>query len=171
MNDELPFTNPYDPAVAREAGKQMSILNTPIYLEHATFFKLIRPALGTITTTCAILWKKLYDELNERNITDHSNQSEFEHFVTSCRLITREEWDELQQLRSVRGGRGLSLRPIGGTLPASSSGNDRGGDQDARDDGSANASVVSNVQSRSGTRRRKASPNKEGQNTNQGLSE
>lgn len=48
--------------------------------------KACRLSHGTITTTMQLLWQKLIDELDKRNIRDWGDVKQFEHFVANAEL-------------------------------------------------------------------------------------
>lgn len=87
MNNEtptaLPFVNPwkgYD-------EDQCSRLNSNVPTEIYNFIRFIRPDGGTMTTTINILFQKLVNELQQRNITANCDVAEFERFVAECVII------------------------------------------------------------------------------------
>lgn len=144
MQEEKVFSNPYDADKARREGTKLTQVSVPIYLDEVNFFRLIRPALGTLTAIAGTLWRKLYEECNDRNLTDYSNSTEFEQFVTHCHIISHEEWLVLQRHR---GGR-VQDRTPGRAGSETGARDDRGGMPPAGDGNATNAAVVPDVQSR-----------------------
>ena len=77
------FVNPY--LGARKSGNFHSI-QTEVFKDKF-ILKRIRPDSGTVDITINLLYKKLYDELTRRGITDYTRVSDFEHFVVNSVLV------------------------------------------------------------------------------------
>ncbi len=152
---EPAFSNPYDPEVAKAAGYTMTNVVCPVFTPEVDFFRLIRPAQGTITGIIGTMWRKLYNECNEREITDISKRNEFEQFLAGSKLISNAEYQEYVRLR----GRGrLPNSPPSRPLPEPTASDERGAAPQSSHDGSANAPVIPDLQGgdrTQGTRKRK----------------
>ena len=148
-NENNIFLNPYDAPKARERGIDLVQVTCPVYKNEVDFFRLIRPTQGTITGIIGLMWRKLYQECNERQINDYSSQGEFEQFIAGARLVSADEWAEYRRLR----GRGLPDGTAGGTLPQPAPSHVGCGEAQSRNDDTTNAAKLSNVQGRSRTKR------------------
>src|SRR5512146_3120580 len=83
------FTNPY-------AGQDnLHRLTTMVSDADYSLIKLIRVQTATLATTQNLLWFKLCQQLREYGITDISKCSQFEDFITNCRIISADEYDKL----------------------------------------------------------------------------
>lgn len=89
---EPTFTNPY--TLTKEATAECVTVACSISKHDYNFLKCIRPSWGTNASVIGLLWKKLCNELNKRNITDVSNVTEFEQFVLKCHIVGDEEYQQ-----------------------------------------------------------------------------
>jgi len=76
----MSYQNPYP-------RKETTRLVTDVSKTDFAKIKSLRPEKGTVSTTLAILWKKLCHELERNGITDYARKTDFEHFVTDCVII------------------------------------------------------------------------------------
>lgn len=75
--------------------------------------KVLRIAPGTTEATLNLLWAKLIDALNERNITTIAEQRQFEHFVANSILILPPECGSIiEQHGGAAPSRGSGLRRV-----------------------------------------------------------
>ncbi len=84
----MAFKNPYQGCVKQGISIR---LNADVLADRYNFYRSIRLANGTIQTTVNLLLEKLYHECIRRGITNASNQSEFERFVTDSQLVLPDE--------------------------------------------------------------------------------
>lgn len=156
------FHNPYNP-VAGEPREATVTVQTQISRSDYNLIKCTRPSQGTNTGVLGTLWKALADELRKRNITDVSQQGEFESLVANARIVPEDELAELlsdsanwqQHLATGgSGGRGLLDQSASGTLSKTSSSHDHPGVEGSRAEHSANEAELSNVQGKHGGKRK-----------------
>lgn len=88
------FLNPY-----RDLHKdksQIENLNVPIAKNDCDLVRQLRPRQGTFSTTISILWSQLCATLRDRGINGGVEQvSDFEQFMSTCRVVDGEEYQQL----------------------------------------------------------------------------
>ena len=138
MNNS-PFKNPY-------SGQRPETLKPIIFdvdINDYHFIKCIRPSQSTLSGLSGTMWKKTVESLKNREIHDVSNESQFEHFIRTCHIISDTEYERLVAGR-------LLDSSAGGIVPDSNALNDGGGKTSESNRNTTNAPVVSNVQGKSG---------------------
>jgi len=108
-------------------------VQTNVSRQDYLLIKLIRPGTGTIRSVISQLWFKLCTSLRENDILDNSKQNEFEHFVTTSRLVDNDTYESLKRDASLwqeylASTGQLTTRPdgtIGGPVTKAAGGNDR----------------------------------------------
>jgi hypothetical protein len=83
------FTNPYGHLSEEETHRLQSRISNEV----RTFFWSIRASKGTFVNITNILISKLHAELSRRGIVDLTHQSDFESFVSDCKLVLPTEID------------------------------------------------------------------------------
>lgn len=88
------FLNPY-----RDLHKdksQIENLNVPIAKNDCDLVRQLRPRQGTFSTTISILWSQLCATLRDRGISGGVEQvADFEQFMSTCRVVDGEEYQQL----------------------------------------------------------------------------
>jgi len=88
----MPLKNPYE-GCKDTNGKRITI---DVSLVDYNLVKCTRPTSGTLSGVFGTLFFKLCEELRLREINNVTKQNEFEHFVSTCRLIPSDELERLQ---------------------------------------------------------------------------
>lgn len=140
MNNST-FKNPY--YESDKAARDLKRMIFEVSASDFMFIRLVRPANSTLSGVNGTMWKKLVETLKQRNIDDATRVTEFEHFVTTSRLVSADEYTRLV-------GAGLLDSPIGGTVRNTAPPNVGGTETPTRDQHPANATVVPDVQSKGG---------------------
>jgi hypothetical protein len=138
---QTPFINPYTTTGTKR-------LTTFIPDAEWALIRCIRPNSGTMTGVVGLLIKTLCEELQSRGIADISGQVQFEQLLTNSKIITKQEYNELNEFRTAAlstGGlpHGTSSR----SHPSPSSLNDPGATPPSRDEHTATSPELSDVQS------------------------
>lgn len=88
---ENKFKNPYL-GVPEEDQRR---INSDIGVDDWNLIRAVRLRGGSLTTTVNILFHRLCHELRTRGITDNSQHDRFEDFVSGCKLVPQDEYDQL----------------------------------------------------------------------------
>lgn len=149
---ESTFTNPY--TLTKEDTADCVTVACSISKHDYNFLKCIRPSWGTNASVIGLLWKKLCNELNKRNITDVSNVTEFEQFVLKCHIVGD---DEMREFR-----RRFPNGTLNGPMSETSTSNDGPGTGTACDNAPTATTIGANVQGGSGESRGRSRKGKKG---------